>query len=445
MNVIQRNNLFLQGIWSRPGLFPQLEQMSALPVQFDADFGLLELPNEPGLILIRGARQIGKSTWMELQIRKTIEKFGPGSAVYVSGDELLDADMLVKVIENYLPLFSKNVVCPRIFIDEITAVPKWENALKRLYDAGETRKILIVTTGSKAIDLRRGTERLPGRKGRLERSNYLFTPVSFTQFKVKCEKYFTKDLLITYMLSGGSPIAINELIMHGRIPEYVAELTRDWVLGECAAQGRSRNLLNWIIQALIARGGTTVSLEKLAKESGVANNTVVRGYVELLADLMCISNAYAVDASSGLPLARKAQKYHWINLLAAFSFYPTRPRTIADFKNLSPEEQGMFLEWLVAQELWRRSAICGVDMPELQYFWQSNTHELDFRVDENQWLEVKRGSTSPAEFYWFVKIFPKKHLTVISSSAFKNDFSSGLTFEEFLSSVPSILKASEGH
>jgi predicted AAA+ superfamily ATPase len=47
----------------------------------------------------------------------------------------------------------------------------WEKSIKRLIDAGELNRVLLVTTGSKATDLRRGFEKLPGRKGKLSRSS----------------------------------------------------------------------------------------------------------------------------------------------------------------------------------------------------------------------------------------------------------------------------------
>jgi len=143
--------------------------------------------------------------------------------------------------------------------------------------------------------------------------------------------------------------------------------------------------------------------------------------------------AYSVDASSGLPIPRKSQKFHWIYSLAALSFHPARLRTIADFQALSFEEQAKFLEWLVAQEIWRKAAIAGTDMPEIQYFWQSNKAELDFRLREDMWLEVKRGKVSPSEFSWFLKVFPKAKLTVVSGSGeFQYDFLRGISFENFL-------------
>jgi len=100
-------------------------------------------------------------------------------------------------------------------------------ALKRLADQGKLKNILIITTSSKATDLRRGAEKLPGRKGRLPRTNYLFTPVSYKEFHRVCQDALGKKTLYGYMISGGSPIACAEIASKGIIPEYVIELTRD--------------------------------------------------------------------------------------------------------------------------------------------------------------------------------------------------------------------------
>ena len=433
MDVKARNSFYLAGKTLESGLFPQLDAIKHWPVSFKAEFGLDTLPEEPGLILIRGARQIGKSTWLEQQIYDHIQQNGPNSTLYLNGDELLNADALQKIIRDYLPLLSTTKTVPKIFIDEITAIPHWEQAIKRLYDAGETRHVLIITTGSKAIDLRRGTERLPGRKGRISRSNYIFTHISFKQFKNQCESYFKEDLLWAYILTGGSPIAINELIQTGYLPEYVIDLTKDWILGECTLQGRSRNLLNWIIQAVIARGGDPIPLDKLAKECGAANNTVVRGYVDLLGDLLALSTVYPVDSNTGHPVPRKSQKYAWTYSLAAVSFDPRRLRSVEDFKKLSSEQQACWLEWLVAGELFRRAAIAGHETPELLYYWQSSQHELDYRVSDRHWLEIKRGQTRETDFMWFPHVFPKQFLQVLSlESTFQSGFSEGITFETFL-------------
>lgn len=74
VNVRHINELLHQGRIDEKGLFPHLETLTLSPFVFRVDFGLEELPEEPGLILVRGPRQYGKSTWLEGQVRDTVRR-----------------------------------------------------------------------------------------------------------------------------------------------------------------------------------------------------------------------------------------------------------------------------------------------------------------------------------------------------------------------------------
>ena len=304
----QEINLALSvGDVDAPGVLPRLEELKRERYVFRINFGLDALPEKSGLLLIRGARQIGKGTWLQQQVRQTIETFGPGSAYTLNGDEVRNEQALIEEIRSLVPLFNAKSAVRRLFIDEITAVGNWERALKVLIDAGEVRRILIVTTGSKAADLRRGGERLPGRKGKLKRTAYVLTPISFLEFKRVCGKRISgKHLLAGYLLSGGSPAACASLAANGRIPEYVVEMTRDWIYGEFAASGRSRSALLAVMDCLHRFAGSPVGQSKLARETGLANNTVAAGYIDQLADMLCVASAYSWDLSRG-PLSGTTQ------------------------------------------------------------------------------------------------------------------------------------------
>ncbi|HLB42603.1 MAG TPA: hypothetical protein VJN02_07110 [Gammaproteobacteria bacterium] len=80
MDIHTLNNHLELGDITPPSMFPHIEQLQSLPYVFKVNFGLDRLPLEPGILLIRGARQYGKSTWLEQQIVKTIQEFGPGKA-----------------------------------------------------------------------------------------------------------------------------------------------------------------------------------------------------------------------------------------------------------------------------------------------------------------------------------------------------------------------------
>jgi predicted AAA+ superfamily ATPase len=82
-------------------------------------------------------------------------------------------------------MFPAAATVRRLFIDEITAISGWQKAVKRLADGGTLRNVLLVTTGSKASDIQRGAELLPGRKGKLARTIYLFVQLPYKVFHAK--------------------------------------------------------------------------------------------------------------------------------------------------------------------------------------------------------------------------------------------------------------------
>ena len=72
MDIQEINTNLSLGILDKPGMFPRLNILKKAIFKFQIDFGLTELPKESGILLIRGARQYGKSTWLEQELYKTI-------------------------------------------------------------------------------------------------------------------------------------------------------------------------------------------------------------------------------------------------------------------------------------------------------------------------------------------------------------------------------------
>ena len=122
--------------------------------------------------------------------------------------------------------------------------------------------------------------------------------------------------------------------------------------------------------------------------------------------------------------------------MAATAWHPAHLRSTSDYHALSNEQQAAILEWAIAQESWRRAALRGDEIPEQSAFWQSDKHEIDFVLSSDRFIEVKRGQAGPLDFRWFLKSFPHKRLTVISSSRFEADSIQGITLKDFLSEVP---------
>jgi predicted AAA+ superfamily ATPase len=212
----------------------------------------------------------------------------------------------------------------------------------------------------------------------------------------------------------------------------VIEMVRDWIFGECALSGRDRASLIAVWEAILQRGGTPIGQANLARDAGLANNTVAAGYLELLADLTCVGTALAWDESRQVAVRRRPAKFPPINLLSAIAFDRSRLRTVADFRALPEEVQGRWFEWLVAQEVWRRAARRGDAVPDTLLYWQSKEHELDYVVRPDLMLEVKRGSTSAMEFGWFPRTFPRAELWIIGADTFSGQRIRGRTLAELL-------------
>ena len=443
MDVRTINRLLAEGNIDRDDMWPRIIEMESKAHQFRFDFGLDELPTEPGLIIIRGPRQYGKSTWLDTNLRWSAQEFGKGSSYYLNGDEIGTLDELAEEMTTLYSAYSKDAKVKRLFIDEITAVSNWEKAVKRVIDQGLYKDVLIITTGSKASDLRHGSERLPGRKGKLPKNEYIFLPISYKEFKFNSENVHGDKSWIAYLLTGGSPVACNDICQFECLPEYFIQMVRDWVLGEIVSSGRNRIALTQLLHVIMNYGGSPVGFAKLAREAGLANNTVASGYIEQLSDLLSVLPSWPVETNKKTVLMRKPCKFHFINLAVAVAFHPSAMRYVHEFEMLTPELQSAFFEWLVAQEVWRRSVLEGQSEPEKICFWASKEHEMDFVTPSRKFIEVKRGRAGPFEFSWFSKVFPNDKLTVICNTPFKTKQVTGITIEEFLLTAPTSLVYNE--
>jgi len=86
MDVKGMNSHLSEGRLDIPGLFPHLDTLARTRFTFQMHFGLEELPQEGGTLLVRGPRQYGKSTWLEQQLYHTVQQFGGSSAFYLNGE-----------------------------------------------------------------------------------------------------------------------------------------------------------------------------------------------------------------------------------------------------------------------------------------------------------------------------------------------------------------------
>jgi len=163
-----------------------------------------------------------------------------------------------------------------------------------------------------------------------------------------------------------------------------------------------------------------------------ANYSLMKSLLCGAGNLLCLGTAFAIDTNRGVAVRRRPAKYPPTNLLAAIAFDRTSLRSVGDFRALPNSIQGRWLEWLLAQEIWRRKAIRGESTPEQLDYWQGGEHELDYVVRPDLMLECKRGGSSALEFAWFSRTFPKAELWIVGRDRFEGSRIRGRSFADVL-------------
>jgi predicted AAA+ superfamily ATPase len=118
---------------------------------------------------------------------------------------------------------------------------------------------------------------------------------------------------------------------------------------------------------------------------------------------------------------------------------PYQPRSVSDFMALPATEQGKFYEWLVAQELWRRNSLTELEYQGELSYYRDGENELDFIVNKNSAIEVKRGQASPHEFQWLHAEHPNMTVKVICTNTIDMQRVSSVSMEEFLLSEADVV------
>jgi predicted AAA+ superfamily ATPase len=397
-------------------VLPFLDQLRNLPFIFSQDFGLEKLPESPGILHIRGAKLYGKSTWLEQQVKDTVKQFGPGSALYISGDAIGTVTQLLERLIELVDLFPPQIAIKRIFVDDITCIEDWQTAVQKLLNNNKLDNILLITTGTKN-----------------EYSDYILTHIAYPAFYSMCSSIFGADTLYAYVLSGGTALGANCLAVHGKLPEHLVENIHTWLFKELADGGKSRVTLIAILTAIYRFAPNPVGQSKISRESGLTDILEANGYTKFLIEHMILSPIYPYDVDKKITKTQQECKYHFTNLLIAMCLHPRKPRTIAELKAIPGATFAAILEWLVAQELWRRACVASKNSSFLN-FWQNAKHEIDFVVpDQNLWLEIKSGKEQASNLLWFTKHTNHNQiLTVINQNKFATQRIKGITIEDFL-------------
>lgn len=305
------------------------------------------------IAVIRGCRQIGKTTYMKKLVRELIsEGVDPRQVLYLSVDRFISTRRELRRAIDYFLSVNRDVEPVYILLDEITSLGDWSRELKYLADSGITQRSRLIVTGSSSQALRKESEMLPGRG--LEGNEYYMRPLSFRRFIDNTVNHFKEkaetgelrhslellaegdtpplsletsmegviegvtgllpfkdelDFLFThYLRCGGFPFAIDEYIRNYRVDsqgyfslEAVETFIRT-VLGEVGKHGKSEATAKQLIREIIERYGSKYSFRNLAQDLEVTDKTT-GDYLDFLEKSFILSVMYAYS------FERKGVKY----------------------------------------------------------------------------------------------------------------------------------------
>lgn len=313
--------------WADPGWRardPHLKALDAQPTRLEADFVTDVDLGAPGISVLRGPRQVGKSTDLKMLVERALDQGWDRRAVIYIALDLLEDQPVAEFARSVVRAkqLSGGAARTLLLLDEVTSVAKWQSAVKFLWDSGTIREDVVLCTGSSAIDLQQGAaERLPGRRrgGR----DHLVLPQSFAGFARATERTLPASPRLTveemrtpagvdllesarlhlpaldralgrYLTFGGLPAAVVEAASGASAPSDEVKRTMwDSLVRELQRRGASVPAA----QALLARVATALGAETnwsdLARDmdvplgkralAGRTSHHTVRSYVELLA------------------------------------------------------------------------------------------------------------------------------------------------------------------
>jgi uncharacterized protein len=449
--IIRENPWWTSAGWEADD--PHLRRLQGQPVRLPSpqveDVDL----RRPAVHVLRGPRQVGKSTDLKLLVARALrEGISPAGVVYLSLDLLegQPASELVESVERALFLAGAGGELPRlILLDEVTAARRWRTSMKAMWDRGLIDRDVVLCTGSSAIDLAEGTaERLPGRRG--GGRDILVLPQDFGSFACALDASVPtppglsiaeilepggRDVLAEarlhlsaleyalerYLSFGGLPAAVAEAVTSGGEPsDELRRVLWDSLIREIQRRGASIPAAQALLERIMRSLGSKVSWSRIADElavplgpsrsriardgrrAGRNDPRTVQSYIELLAVnyFALILYFWKQDSSSG-SVAKDKKIYFGDPLLS----------TITASRTGLPRNRHAEVENAIALALYRRYEPSernaeNFQAPERLHVWGTRSGgEIDFvcgardaidAVEVADWTKVNRQkATAP--------------------------------------------------
>ncbi len=339
----------------------------------------------PGIYILTGSRQVGKSTSCKLLIQHALEnkQYKADHIFYLPCDEIFDAKDLSQELRLFLQTCGNEKFL--LIIDEVTYVPHWERIIKALADEGYFEQGICLLTGSDSLILKEAAMTFPGRRGKAAQVDFHFHPLSFREYVALLVTDNTPDnatlekLFQQYLKCGGYLKAINDLAEFNEISPATFLTYQQWIRGDFIKQGKNEKSLLSILQALVTIGVSPISYSSLTQKIGLLSKETCIDYCRLLERMDVIIELQAYDQNKRQGFPRKDRKFHFADPF----IYCSIRRWLQEEKIISNEEinQGHLVEACVASHCARNA--------KSFYFKGQGEIDVIWLRDQPEAIEVK--------------------------------------------------------
>ena len=266
---------------------------------------------------LRGPRQVGKSTLLKRIVAQLLERqhVSPRCILYtdVEGASLTTVPKLRNALTGYVAWARGVTSRDRLYLllDEITGLRDWGTVIRALYREGRLDNATVIATGSHALDLARGGETAPGRRGEraVSQLDWVMMPLSFRDFVIAHAPTLgaalptldifdphaayqaaeaivlrsdeVRPLFDRYLLTGGYPHAMSDEQAHGRVAEGIYRRYQHAITGQMRRAGHRdapfREIVAWVANGHLGR---EFSWNTVSGETEVGTKDTARMYIE---------------------------------------------------------------------------------------------------------------------------------------------------------------------
>jgi len=413
MNFINDlHNLFREDLAIYAAQDPHLKALAQLKYKYSPTWWNNLNSQVPGIYILTGGRQVGKSTSCKLFIKYclTEQYFAAQDIVYLTCDEIFDAKTLSQMLRTILNTFQGRYFL--LMIDEITYVKEWDRVIKSLADEGAFTNGVCVLTGSDTLILKEAAMRFPGRRGTAREVDFHLYPLTFSAYvnlvspDIQHNSLSLATLFDEFLNCGGYLRAINDLAMHGEITEATYLTYEQWIRGDFLSRNKKEDYLLLVLRALLTIGTSQASYSTLVQKIGLISKETCIDYCRLLErmDILIHLQAYDQNKNQGFP--RKDRKFH---LFDPFIFHTIHRWLERDGYMNNSCNEAILVEACVASHCYRKApTFYFKGQGEIDIIW---LHDKKTHAIEVKWASQLRPNDLKTLANFKDRVILTKHTT----------------------------------